>query len=141
MDITAIPFNRLIKIARSDEPNYLLQLADSADYENHLGTVHASAQLALAEATSGELLMQTFPELGQNVLAVVRRMEAKFRKPLKGKILSKAAIPPHETEKLIEQLQTKGRGSISVEVEIVDTHGATGLICVVEWFVQKQKQE
>src|SRR5882762_3547949 len=103
MDITAIPFNRLIKIARPDDPSFLLQLGESADYENHLGTVHASAQLALAEATSGELLMQTFPELGQSVLAVVRRMEAKFRKPLKGKILSKAAIPSREAEKLIEQ--------------------------------------
>jgi len=141
MDITAIPFNRFIKIARSDDLKYLLQLGDSADYENHLGTVHASAQLALAEATSGELLMQTFPELGQSVLAVVRRLESKFRKPLQGKIFSKAAIPPLEAEKLIEQLRTKGRGSISVEVEIVDTNGATGLTCVIEWFAQKQKQE
>jgi hypothetical protein len=140
MDITAIPFNRFIKLARPDgDADFVLQLEDSTDYENHLGTVHASAQLALAEATSGELLMQRFPELGKNVLAVVRRLEAKFRKPLKGKVLSKGTIPQEAAEKLIEQLQTKGRGSISVEVEIIGTDGATGLSCTIEWFAQRQK--
>jgi hypothetical protein len=94
MDITKVPFNKFVEIARPDgEPGFLLQLGDSANYENHLGTVHASAQLALAEATSGEYLMQQFPGLGQGVLAVVRRMEAKFGNPLKGKVMSRARIP------------------------------------------------
>src|SRR6516165_11158792 len=120
MDITVVPFNTLVGIARPEgEPGYLLQLCDSTDYENHLGTVHASAQLALAEATSGEHLMKQFPELGQRVLAVVRRMEAKFRNPLKGKVMSRARISKEEADKFTELFQTKGRGLIGVEVEVV----------------------
>jgi hypothetical protein len=140
MDITKVPFNKFVGITRTDgEPGFLLQLGDSANYENHLGTVHASAQLALAEATSGEYLMQQFPELGKGVLAVVRRMEAKFRNPLKGKVMSRARIPKEEADKFTEQLQSKGRGLIGVEVEVVGGDGVVGLIATVEWFVQKQK--
>ena len=140
MEITQIPFNKLVGIARADgEPGFLLQLGASAEYENHLGTVHASAQLALAEASSGECLMQEVPELAKSVLAVVRRMEAKFRNPLKGKVMSRARIPKEEAHKFTEQFQTKGRGMIGVEVEVVGADGVVGLIATVEWFVQKQK--
>jgi len=38
-----------------------------------------------------------------------------------------------------EQLQSKGRGMIGVEVEVVGAGGVVGLIATVEWFVQKQK--
>jgi hypothetical protein len=140
MGITEVPFNKLVRITRQEcEPGFLLQLGDSPDYENHLGTVHASAQLALAEATSGEHLMQQFPEFGKSALAVVRRLEAKFRSPLKGKVMSRARIPRESAEKVTEQLQTKGRGFISVEVEVVGADGVVGLSATVEWFVQKQK--
>ena len=140
MDIAQVPFNKFVGITRHEgEPGFLLQLGDSPDYQNHLGTVHASAQLALAEATSGEYLSQQFPEFGKSVLAVVRRLEAKFRNPLKGKVMSRARIPKDDTEKLTEQLQTKGRGLISVEVEVVGADGVVGLIATVEWFVKNQK--
>jgi len=140
MDITEVPFNKFVGIARTDgEPGFLLQLGDSTDYENHIGTVHASAQIALAEATSGEFLMQQFPELGNSVLAVVRRMEAKFKNPLKGKVMSRAKIPKEQAAIFTELLQSKGRGMIGVEVEVVGADGVVGLILTVEWFVQKQK--
>ena len=140
MDITEVPFNKFVRITRQEgEPGFLLQLGDSPNYENHLGTIHASVQLALAEAASGEYLMQKFPGLGKGVLPVVRRLEAKFRNALKGKIMAKARIPEENLEKLTEQLQTKGRGLILVQVEVVGNDRIVGLNATVEWFVQKQK--
>ena len=82
----------------------------------------------------------TLPGLAESVLAVVRRVEAKFRNPLTGKIRSRAAIQPGQADKLEEALRTKGRGLISVDVEIVGTDGTVGLLATVEWFVQKQKE-
>jgi hypothetical protein len=140
MDITELPFNKFVGIARAEgESGFLLQLGDSTDYENHVGTVHASAQLALAEATSGEYLMRRFPELERGVLAVVRRVEAKFRNPVKGKVMSRARIPNEEADKFADLLQSKGRAMIGVEVEVVGADGVVGLIATVEWFVQRQK--
>ena len=39
------------------------------------------------------------------VLSVVRRMEVKFRNPLKGMILSRATIRPQDADKLAKQLR------------------------------------
>src|ERR1700681_4005124 len=104
LDITSVPFNKFLGIERASAPGFLLQLGDSTNLHNHLQTVHASAQLALAEATSGECLLQHFPDLGSGVLAVVRRLEAKFRNPLRGRILSRATIQQDIAEKLLETL-------------------------------------
>jgi hypothetical protein len=54
--VTELPFNSFLRIQISTEPSKLLQLPSGDGYLNHLGTVHASAQLALAEASSGEFL-------------------------------------------------------------------------------------
>jgi acyl-coenzyme A thioesterase PaaI-like protein len=142
MDITEVPFNKFLGIRRADgDPGHLLQLDDSPTYQNHLGTVHASVQLALAEASSGECLLQQFPDLAAGVLSVVRRMEAKFKNPLQGKIVSRATIRQQDAEKLAENLFTKGRGLIAVAVEVVDADGVIGLTSTIEWFVQRQSPQ
>src|SRR5579864_3697668 len=100
MDILAIPFNQLLGIKRAQrDPPYLLELDDRESYANHIGTVHACAQLALAEASSAEYLLRTFKDDGQDAVAVVRTVQAKFRKPLKGRAYSKARIEPDEVRK------------------------------------------
>jgi acyl-coenzyme A thioesterase PaaI-like protein len=140
VDVTDVPFNRFLRITRASVPGFLLQLADSPDYQNHLGTVHAGVQLTLAETTSAECLVQHFPDLAERVVAVVRRVEAKFRNPLTGKLRSRATIHQGQADKLAEALETKGRGLISVDVEIVGSDGTVGLRATVEWFVQKQRE-
>lgn len=140
VDVTGVPFNKFLGITRASEPGFLLQLEDSPDYQNHLGTVHAGVQLTLAETTSADCLLRHFPDLAESVVAVVRRVEAKFRNPLTGKIRSRAAIQQGQADKLEEALRAKGRGLISVDVEIVGVDGTVGLLATVEWFVQKQKE-
>jgi len=142
MDIIEIPFNHFLGIRRADGyPGHLLRLDDSPTYQNHLGTVHASVQLALAEASSGECLLQQFPDLAAGVLSVVRKLEAKFKNPLKGMILSRATIRPQDADKLADDLLTKGRGFIVVAVEVVGADGVVGLTSTIEWFVQRQSPQ
>jgi len=51
MTIEELAFNQLIGITRSESgENSVLSLPNDIRYTNHLGTVHAGAQLALAEA-------------------------------------------------------------------------------------------
>ena len=56
MNVLDLPFNTILLIKQSDAPDTILMLEDHARYQNHLGTVHASAQYALAEASSGEII-------------------------------------------------------------------------------------
>jgi len=78
--VTELPFNAFLGIEVASNPSELLRLRAGPQYLNHLGTVHASAQLALAEASSGECLLRSLGSPDE-VVAVVRRLEAKFRKP------------------------------------------------------------
>src|SRR5689334_12508914 len=94
--VTELPFNQFIGIQTAPAPA-LLQIPADGKYLNHLGTVHAGAQLALAEAASGEFLLRT---LGPNhgTIPVVRRLEAKFRKPANGMVIATVATPPESLE-------------------------------------------
>jgi acyl-coenzyme A thioesterase PaaI-like protein len=138
MDVTALAFNRLVRLARASAP-YILQLAESSDTTNHLGTVHASAQFALAEATSGQYLVAEFPDLDGTALAVVRSFNGKYRSPAHGVLRSAASIPVEAREKFVSDLERRGRGFVVVEVVIYDSAGTPTLAADFEWFVQLGK--
>lgn len=86
MDVSQLPFNRLIDL-ESAEPadEFLVSLAGDEKYTNHLGTVHGSALMAVAEAGSGAFLLQHLGEPG-TFTPVVRRFEGKFRRPATGRV-------------------------------------------------------
>src|SRR5437762_13509668 len=96
--VTELPFNRFLGIETASDPAQLLRLPAGAQYLNHLGTVHASAQLALAEASSGEFLLRHFGST-DGIVPVVRRLEAKFRKPANGAVTSIASATPESLAK------------------------------------------
>ena len=142
MKVTDIPFNAFLKIEEaSSDSSHLLQLRESPFHLNHVGTVHASVQLALAEASTGQWLMQALPELADKVIAVVRRVDAKFKKPMHGAILSRAITSLDEIRRSVELLATKGRVLVPVTVEIVDGSGNVGLVATFEWFAANREQE
>jgi hypothetical protein len=119
--VTELPFNRFVGIETASEPAQLLRLPAGAQYLNHLGTVPASAQLALAEASSGEFLLRHFGSSG-GVVPVVRRLESKFRKPANGAVTSTVSVPPEALEQLGTDLGAKGRPIVSVAVELQRAH-------------------
>lgn len=139
MNITDLPFNRFIGIARTQADGAVLALPGDDRYGNHLGTVHASALLALAEATSGEHLIRRFPDLGFGVVPVVRRVEAKFRKPALGAVHSKSSVPPEQEAEFRTTLTAKGRALITISVEVFDEHDAHALTATFEWFVARKE--
>ncbi len=138
MDVVLIPFNSFIGIKHSQEEGRLLELDRSGQYLNHIGTIHASAQFALAEASSGEFLLRTFSEYTDNIIPVVRKAELKYKKPAEGKIYSKAFMDEKEIAKVRNDMTGKGRSILTVNVEIYDSNNNLTLISAFEWFVQKR---
>lgn len=137
MDVTQLPFNALIGVARRGDRS--LSLPSGPQYGNHLGTVHAGALLTLAEATSGDFLLREFGDLGFPVVPVVRRMEAKFRKPAQGAIHAVATLAPEAKAEFRAALTGKGRALLAVAVEVHDESGTHALSATVEWFVAKRE--
>jgi hypothetical protein len=134
--VTELPFNSFLGIQTTSEAGHLLRLPAGEQYLNHLGTVHASAQVALAEASSGEFLLKHFGST-DGLLPIVRRLEAKFRKPANGAVTSTASAAPESLAQLDAELAAKGRSLIPITVELHDASGAHTLSATVEWFVQR----
>jgi hypothetical protein len=122
LKVTELPYNQFIGIKNSQNEEYLLELDESPNYLNHLGNVHASAQLSLAEAASGEYLLSQFKDFSDRLIPFVRRLEGKFKKPANGKIFARAKTAPDALEKFKKELNSKGRSLIGVEVVIEDSN-------------------
>jgi hypothetical protein len=138
MKITELPFNQFIGITASEKDGTALTLPGEPRYTNHLGTVHASALLALAEASSGDYLLKEFAHLGFEVVPVVRRLEAKFRKPAFGAIFSKVNVAPAQREAFLSVLTQKGRALLEIMVDVFDEKDTHALAVTVEWFIAKK---
>jgi acyl-coenzyme A thioesterase PaaI-like protein len=136
--VTELPFNHFLGVRLAGDSPHLLRLPSGGQYLNHLGTVHASAQLALAEASSGEFLLRHFGS-AHGIIPVVRRMEAKFRKPASGSITSSVSVPPEALARLDAELSSKGRSLFAIPVELYDESGAHTLSATFEWFIQHEK--
>jgi acyl-coenzyme A thioesterase PaaI-like protein len=136
MTIEDIPFNRFIGLQR--EPaggEFTVSLPADARYHNHLGIVHAAAQLAVAEAASGEWMLRHFGGRAAEFIAVVRRMETKFKQPGRGKILGRASATEEAQRQLETDLATKRMVAFALRVDVCDEHGAHTLTATVEWFI------
>ena len=134
MDVTKIPFVEKVGVIKAT--NGKLELPFTESSHNHLQTIHASAQFALAETASSEILATSFPELVGKVIPVLRDSQIKFRKPANSTISASPLITEESLIKFKEQLSKKGRALISVNVEIQDQGGIVTSIGVFNWFVQ-----
>jgi acyl-coenzyme A thioesterase PaaI-like protein len=138
MDVTALPFNRLIGLEQlSPESGFLVLLPPGPQYTNHLGTVHASALFAVAEAASGVFLLRQFGGTAPDFVPVVRRAEAKFRRPAQGRVRARSTVAADEIVRWKSELATRDRLSAAVTIEVVDESDAVVLSAVVEWFVAR----
>ncbi len=136
MNVFELPFNEFIGLKKATDAEYLLMLQERKEYLNHLETVHASAQFALAEATSGYFLLNQFKEL-TDILPVVRKVETKYKKPAQGVIFSKADFVNTDKEKTLEELNTRKRVLMTVRVTLYDSAQKNVMQSDFEWFVTK----
>lgn len=134
-----VPFARHIGIQR--DAAGLPAIAFSQSLQNHLGTLHASAQFALAETASGLYLESLFPELANKVFAVLREGRVKFRQPAESSVSARASVPDTAISVFREQLSKKERGTIEVFVEIIDIEGAVTCSGTFKWFVRHLSAE
>ncbi|MGL1932595.1 MAG: DUF4442 domain-containing protein [Desulfotalea sp.] len=137
MKITDIPFHKLLKIEKSRDSEDVLKLAFTENMQNHIGTFHASAQFALAEVTSGLALQQEFSQLENSVIPILHKADAKFKKPAESNITAHASIETPQKETFLKRFESKGRGTISVSVEIKDQNDIVTMSATFKWYLQK----
>ncbi len=134
MNVTEIPFVKTVGVTRLE--NGLLMLSMTPSVVNHIGTIHASAQFTLAETASGQLLIESFPELEGKVVPLLRDSQIKFKRPADSVITAQAVVSEEATTSLINQLDARGRGSISIAVEVKDANNKVTCTGVFNWYIQ-----
>jgi len=137
MDILSIPFHKYLNIKRSGISNYIFEIEVRPEYHNHLGTIHACVQLSLAEASSGEFLLQEFRDLKDVLIPVVRRSEAKYNKPAKGNLYTKAKFLHSSRKEIYDNLINKNRALVQVLVTVVDEEENKIATVIFDWFIKK----
>lgn len=138
MEILEVPFHRLLDIQKYDGKEYIFQFSEKPEHLNHLETIHACVQLALAEASSGEYLLQQFRELESRVIPVIRKTEVKYHRPANGTLYSQASFPSSSRDEMLEEFLKRSRIIIPIKVEIFDSTKKKVLTAVFDWFMTKR---
>ena len=135
MEVTNIPFAKHIGIERKEEGT--LKLESTEVVQNHIQSIHASAQFALAETQTGLFLQLEFPELEGKAVGLLRGSTVKYKNPARTSIYAVASIEDETRDKFLTQFMRKGRASIMVKVEVLDVEDVLTMQGEFTWFVQK----
>jgi len=139
MHVTDLAINKTLGIQLvSSREGHILELPASPLLFNHVGTIHASVQFALAEACSGEFLLQHLGDTQRDVFAVLRASDVKFRKPAHGELRASARFAGDAASALSAELASRRRALASVLVEVADPQGVVTMSGQFDWFLQKQ---
>jgi len=134
MEVTDIPFVKHLGIEKEGSQ---LALASSYELRNHIGTIHASAQFALAETQSGLFLQEEFSDIEGEVLPLLRSSTVKYKSPATTKLKAVAIVSNEVKEKFKEQFLKRGRATIAVEVKLLDSADVITMVGEFVWFVQR----
>ena len=138
MKATDLALNRMLGIvAAPADAVHLLEMPFTPPLHNHLGTMHAAAQFALAEAASAECLQRHFGGEAGPVFAVVRGVEVKYRKPATGDLLAFAAPDENTRAHLVAELAERGRFGAVILVDLKDRAGTLTLHARFDWFISR----
>jgi len=139
MHVTDLAINQTLGMQLAPEgKGHILEMPESPLLINHVGTVHASAQFALAEACSGELLLRHLGDRQSQVLAVLRTSEVKYRKPAHGALRASAQFAEGTADSWPSELASHGRALASVLAEVADAQGVVTMTGQYDWFLQRQ---
>ena len=135
MDVTQIPFAKHIGIKYKDKTT--LALANTDTLQNHVQSIHASAQFTLAETQTGLFLQKEFPELEGKVAGLLRGSTVKYKNPATSSIYAVASMDDEAKEKFLAHIARKGRASITVYANVYDENDLLTMQGEFSWFMQK----
>lgn len=141
VNVTDLPLSAALGII--DAPanaDHVLEMPVGDLTQNHVGSVHAAAQFALAEAASASALQRAFPELASRVVAVVRGVSLKYRRPATTRLRA-FAWPDEDTRaRLVGDLAQRLNARAVVHVELKDDADQLTFAGDFVWFVSRQSE-
>jgi acyl-coenzyme A thioesterase PaaI-like protein len=123
MHVTDLAINKTLGMQLAPPGDgHILEMPASPLLLNHVGTIHASVQFTLAEASSGEFLLRHLGDAQRSVFAVLRT----------------SRFADGVAESLANELASRARALATVLVEVVDAQGVVTMTGQYDWFLQRQ---
>ena len=132
MRISDLPFNKHIGI---QDHNGVVTIGVKDFHMNHLGTVHATAIYGVAEAGSGQFIIENFGDEFPDALAVARIGTVKYKSAAKEDILAEVTNSEPDPHQALDRLRQKGAAKIAVEVS-VHSNNEIVAIATFDWFIK-----
>jgi acyl-coenzyme A thioesterase PaaI-like protein len=134
----AIPFNRHLglEISALGPDGATVRLPEEQELLNHVGSQHAGALFAAAEAASGGAFVGAFAERLEEIVPLASAASIEYLKLAKGPIDARGELPG--VEGLLETMDAQGKVSFPVEVVLTDSDGHTVATATVQWHVRKR---
>ena len=134
----AIPFNTHVglEFVEVGDGHGVVKLPDLAHTKNHVGSQHAGALFAAAEAASGGAFVGAFVEHLAGITPLAKSAEINYLKLAKGEITATATLSESK-QSLLDRLEQDGRVEFPVTVELADGEGRAVAEMTVHWHVRK----
>ncbi len=138
MNILELPFNQHLGLAMVQRGReQVVSLEPKPCHLNHLGTVHAGVLYSLAEAASGHELQNQLGQFSDDLFAVVRSSNVKYRKPADGRLVALANIDNAKALACRQRLSDKRRAVVDVLVQLVLDDDTLVFAGEFSWFVSR----
>ncbi len=134
----AIPFNTHVglEFAEVADGRSVVRLPDADHLKNHVGSQHAGALFAAAEAASGGAFVGAFAEHMAGITPLAKGAEISYLKLARGAVTATATLTEDKAQ-LVERLDSEGRVEFPVSVDMTDDDGRTVAEMTVHWHVKK----
>lgn len=137
--IQNIPLNKTMGIVLGEltGESAIATLAEQAAYHNHIGTPHAGAIFAVAEAASGACVGAAFVEEMGRLTPLAKEATIRYRKIARGDLTATAKLLEPRAD-LLAKLPAAEKGvEAQVRVVITDAQGVETSEVLVTWFLKK----
>jgi len=132
MRVSDLPFNKHIGIQAH---NGVVTIPVKDLHMNHLGTVHATAIYGVAEAGSGQFIVESFGGEFPGALAVAHTGTVKYKSAAKADVWAEVTNSKPDPQQALDRLRRKGAAKITVEVN-VHSNNAIVAMAIFDWFIK-----
>jgi uncharacterized protein (TIGR00369 family) len=132
-----IPFNRHlgIEITELEMGRAVATLPEAPQLLNHVGTQHAAALFAVAEAASGAAA-GALADVITTVTPLARSAQITYLKPARGPITATARVD-YDAAEMRAKLDADGKADFAAAVDLTDGQGVKVAQVGVAWYVRK----
>lgn len=135
-----LPFNQLLEVTcRTVRAGYAeVVLPGDERMTNHLGSVHAVAELAPAEAAGGIAAASGLADLvREGWVPIAKRLEVDYRRLAKGEVVAICELPEELARSAREAAEAGERVGFVLPIDVRDAEGTVAEVCVEYVFKQR----